>query len=167
MTTDLQTLPTVTNIALAENIDRTTARRELKQARRWPEFREDDAERVVNAMRAGIPLVRQYELAGFPSRREIWVWKQTNPDFAAELDAAAADRAEELVEKGLEVVQDTARDPGCRKVESEYYKWLAGKLDARFAPKSGEGSTVNNTQINVAGDVNVSPADAYLQMIGG
>jgi hypothetical protein len=165
--TDLQTLPTVTNFALAENIERTTARRELKQARKWPEFREDDASRVISAVRAGIPLVRQYVLAGFPSRREISVWKQVNPDFAAELDAAAADRAEELVEKGLEVVQDVNRDPGCRKVESEYYKWLAGKLDARFAPKGSEGSVVNNTQINVGGDINVSPADAYLNMIGG
>lgn len=164
--TDLQTLPIVTSFALAENIERTTARRELKQAMRWPEFREDDAVRVVSAVRAGTPLVRLYETAGFPNRRTIDVWKQTHPEFAAELVAAAADRAEELVEKGLTVVQDVNRDPGCRKVESEYCKWLAGKLDSRFAPKSGEGA-VNNVQVNIAGDVNVSPADAYLSMIGG
>ena len=152
---------------IAENIERTQARFELRQARKWPEFREDDANRVINALREGIPLVRQYEIAGFPSRREIGVWKQTNPEFAADLEAAASDRAEELVEQGMLVVQATERDPGCRKVESEYCKWLAGKLDSKWAPKGGEGATVNNTQINVAGDVNVSPADAYLQMIGG
>lgn len=152
---------------IAENIERTTARFELRQARKWPEFREDDANRVINALREGIPLVRQYEIAGFPSRREIGVWKQTNPEFAADLEAAASDRAEELVADGFEVVKDQARDPGCRKVESEYCKWLAGVLDARYRTKGGEGATVNNTQINVAGDVNVSPADAYLQMIGG
>lgn len=160
------TLPALSP-ALEESVSRTQARFELRQARKWPEFREDDANRVINALREGIPLVRQYEIAGFPSRREIGVWKQTNPEFAADLEAAASDRAEELVEQGMAVVQDTARDPGCRKVESEYYKWLAGKLDAKWAPKGGEGSTVNNTQINVSGDVNVSPADAYMQMIGG
>lgn len=152
---------------IAANIERTQARFELRQARKWPEFREEDAARVISALREGVPLVRQYALAGFPSRREIDVWKQTNPEFAADLVAAAADRAEELVEQGMEIVGDQNRDPGCRKVESEYCKWLAGKLDSKWAPKGGEGGVVNNTQINVAGDVNVSPADAYLQMIGG
>lgn len=159
-------LPVVTNPVLADSIARTTARRELRQQRRWPDFREDDARRVVAAVREGLRPSEVMALAGYPDRRTIAVWKQTNPEFAADLEAAASDRADELVEQGMSVVKDTARDPGCRKVESEYCKWLAGKLDARYAPKGAEGS-VSNVQVNIAGDVNVSPADAYLSMIGG
>ena len=163
MTTN--TLPIVTSPILAESIERSTARHELRQLRKWPEYREEDAERELRAVRAGIRPSEVYEIAGYPTRREISVWRQVNPEFDAEFKAALEDRADELVAEGLEVVRDKERDPSCRKVEADYAWRLAGALSERYRGK-GAGD-VTNVQVNVAGDVNVSPADAYLSMIGG
>lgn len=162
----MSSLPAIENFALAESVERTQARREIKQARKWPEFREHDAENVIKAAREGIPPSKVGLIPGFPSRREIGVWRQVNPDFDADLRAAQEERADELVAEGLEVVCDTDRDPSCRKVEADYRWRLAGALSDRYRAKPGTGDTTN-IQVNVAGDVNVSPADAYLSMIGG
>ena len=162
----MSSLPVVADYKLAESVERTQARREIKQARKWPEFREDDAAMVVRAAREGIPPSKQGDIPGFPSTREIGVWRQVNPDFDADLRAALEDRADELAAQVLETAMDQDREPACRKVEIDACKWIAGVLSDRYRAKPGAGE-MNNIQVNVAGDVNVSPADAYLSMIGG
>lgn len=145
----------------------TQARREIKQDMRYPPFDEHQAGLVVAAVAAGNTLASVAKWPGYASRRVVTLWRQTNPDFDAELVAAMDDRADELVERGLAVASDTKRRADCRAVESNYCKWLAGKLSVRYANKGAEGAVIHQTAVTVNGDVNITPADAYMRLVNG
>ncbi len=141
-------------------------RREISHARKYPEFCEITAEQLIADAGAGLSLGKSCSLPGRPSRRVVNIWRATHPDFDAELEAACDDRADEIADKVLVVAAEQARDPACRRVEVDALKWLASKLSKRYANKAGEGLTLEQTNIHVEGDMNLSPADAYSRMLG-
>lgn len=146
----------------------TEARREIRHAAKYPPFDEDQAYAVVQAVQAGNLVSDVVKWPGYVSRRVLTLWRSTNPDFDADLIAAMEERADAMAERALTVASDKDRDPACRRIEVDVCKWYAGKLSARYSPKGAEGATVvNNTQVNVQGDLNMTPSEAYLQMIKG
>lgn len=142
------------------------AKREIRHARKYPEFSETDAARLLADAAAGLSLAKSTKLPGRPSRRVVDIWRQTNPEFDAEMEAAREQRADELVDEYMEVVADQSRDPACRRVQGDALKWLASKLSARYANKGAEGLTLNQTNIAVEGDLNMTPAEAYQRLLG-
>jgi len=144
-------------------------RRELRHERRFRPFDEDVARSVVEMVAAGSPPSAIRDLPGYPGSRTVSIWRQTNPDFDAEMAAAADEAADELAAKSLVVAADVNRRADCRAVEVRALQWMAGKLSRKYAPRGSEGAsfTVNNTQINVEGDANLSPADAYRALLDG
>lgn len=146
----------------------TEARRDIKQAIKYPPFDEHQAGHVLSALAAGNPISDVVKWPGYPSARIVKLWREINPDFDACYLATLEERADALAERGLTVASDQTRDPACRNVESKYCQWLAGRFSSRYASRGAEGATlVQNTQINVAGDVNLSPADAYKALLSG
>lgn len=153
-------------VPLADTTATPGAKREIRHARKFPEFSEIDARMLLADAAAGLSLAQSVKLPGRPPRRVVDIWRQTNPDFDAEMEAAREQRADELADRYLEVTADQQRDPACRRVEGDALKWLASKLSARYANKGAEGMSISQTNISVEGDLNMTPAEAYQRMLG-
>lgn len=155
--------------ALSDGVRNSLVRRELKHERKFPPFNADVAERIVQMVAAGTPPSEaRAALADHPSNRVVSIWRQTNPDFDAELIAAAEEAADDYAHRSLAVAADQKRRADCRAVEVRALQWLAGKLSKRYAPRGAEGASVSvthNTQIN--GDVTMTPEQAYRALLDG
>ncbi|HET6725877.1 MAG TPA: hypothetical protein VFH85_07725 [Gammaproteobacteria bacterium] len=155
--------------ALSDRAQCAIGRRELRHERKFPPFNADVAERIVRLVAEGLPPSKVIEaLPEYPGGRVVSIWRQTNPDFDAEMTAAAEEQADEYAHRQLEVAADVGRRADCRAVEVRALQWLAGKLSKRYAPRGAEGASVSvthNTQIN--GDVTMTPEQAYRALLDG
>lgn len=127
------------------------------------------ADQVIEAFRAGLTERDIGKIAGLPAKGVVRYWRSISPEFEAACADAAEENADGIVAGMMGIADDVSRDPACRKVSLEHRRWLAGVLSKKYR-KGGElqveSSLTVNQQINIAGDVALTPSDAYLRMIG-
>lgn len=105
------------------------------------------AARICAMMTDGKSLRSICDLDGMPDRTSIWLWRGSNPDFAAQFDAASREGARAMIDDTMSIADDETLDPNSRRIRVDTRKWIASKV----LPK------VYGDKIAVSGDEDGAP----------
>lgn len=64
----------------------------------------------------------------FPTRKTIFCWLRTKPEFLAQYERAKRESADVLVDEITAIADDVTSDPNCRRIRMDARKWVASKL---------------------------------------
>lgn len=152
--------------------ERRVANEAVKFETKYPAIDPDQAWRVIDAFREGLSERDIADIAGLPSKSVVRHWRSISAEFDQACIDAQEDYADSLVGEMMAIADDVDRAPRCRSVSLEHRRWLAACLSRKYRKPGDAGgdsprAVTVNQQINVNGDAQVGPADAYMRMLRG
>lgn len=91
-------------------------------------FSPEIAARICAEMTDGKSLRSICDQDGMPTRVSVWLWRGSNPDFAAQFDAASREGARAMVDDIMAISDNDVLDPNDKRIRVDTRKWIASKV---------------------------------------